>query len=393
MTGGTVIGKEGRAQIALGAAVGLVALLGGLALGGRADARGAAFELEQVGDFNAPVDVRDAPGEPSLLLVVEKAGKVRVVDDGITLAKPFLNIKKRVSSGGEEGLLSLAFHPNYERNRRFYVFYVNTKPGHDVEVAQYKRQKNSEVRAAKKSRRKTLYVQHNQANNHNGGQLQFEPGTNDLYVSVGDGGPQGDPEDDAQDPGSMLGKLHRITPRGKGGYEVPADNPFVGIAGRDEVYALGLRNPFRFSFDSGSGALTIGDVGGSEREEIDYVAAPAPGLNFGWNDFEGTLETDFGIGADADPHTPPIHEYPNGAGPDAVTGGYVVRDPGLPALAGEHLYADFYDGDLLTLEVPAGTPGTPIGLNVPQLASFGEGLDGQIYVVSLAGDVFRLEQA
>ena len=383
------------ARLALGGAFALATAALSLLLGGSTPARAgeSAFALDHLGDFNQPVDVREAPGEKDLLFVVEKAGKIRVVEEGMTLAKPFLDITNRVSSMGEEGLLSLAFHPNYPRNRRFYVFYVNTDAGHDVEVDQFKRRKGSAVRAIKRSRKELLVVQHNQANNHNGGQLQFAPDTKHLYISIGDGGPQGDPENDAQRRTSLLGKLLRIIPRGGGGYDVPDDNPFVGRKGRRQIYARGLRNPFRFSFDSENGALTIGDVGGSQREEVDYVANPQPGLNFGWNDFEGTLETDFGLGANANPHTPPIYDYPNGAGPDAVTGGYVVRDPDLPALVGQYLYADFYDGDLLTLTVPAGTAGTPVGLNVPNLSSFGEGTDGQIYVASLNGPVHALEPA
>ncbi len=389
MTGGTVIGRE-RRKLALAGVVALLALVPGLLGDSRAHARGVSFILDPVASFNQPIDVRQAPGEPDLLFVAEKGGRVRVMENGVISPTPFLSITNRVASGGEEGLLSLAFHPNYQQNRRLYVLYVNQRPGHDIQVDQFKVRKSDPTRANHRKRRKVIVVQHNQADNHNGGQLQFEPGTNDLYISVGDGGPQGDPENDAQDPTSLLGKLLRITPRGRG-YDVPGDNPYAGSPGRKQVYALGLRNPFRFSFDSQNGALTAGDVGGTQWEEVNYVADPAPGLNFGWQDFEGTNATGFSIPPAASPHTPPVHEYPNGAGPDAVTGGYVVRDPDLPALAGQYLFADFFDGDLLTIQVPAGTAGTPVGLNLPNLAAFGEGLGGQIYVASLNGQVSALE--
>jgi len=392
MTGGTAIGGA-MPKLELAAGVLAAALTGVLLGSGRAEAGGGSFALDPVGEFNQPVDVRQAPGEPDLLFVVEKAGKIRVVEGGEILAKAFLNIKKRVSSSGEEGLLSLAFHPNYERNRRFYVFYVNTDTGHDVEVDQFKRRKGSAVRAIKRSRKQLIVVQHNQANNHNGGQLQFAPGTKHLYISIGDGGPQGDPENDAQKRTRLLGKLLRIIPRGGGDYDVPADNPFLGRKGRKQIYARGLRNPFRFSFDSENGALTIGDVGGTDWEEVNYVADPDPGLNFGWNDFEGMHETTFGIPPLADPHTPPIHEYANDAATCAITGGYVVRDPDLPALDGQYVFADFCEGELRAIQVPSGAAGQPIGLDAGNPSSFGEGLDGQIYVVSLGGGVFALESA
>ncbi|MEO8091517.1 MAG: PQQ-dependent sugar dehydrogenase [bacterium] len=392
MTGGTVIGREGGRRAATVAAV-AIATVALAALVGRAPAGAGVsdYTLEDIGDFDQPVHVAEAPGAPDLLFVVEKPGVVRVLDNGVEQATPFLKMRRRVSDSGEQGLLSIAFHPNYAQNRRFFVFYVNTDSGHDLQVDQFRRSQDSELRADKSSRRKVIVIQHDQADNHNAGQLQFGPDDR-LYISTGDGGPQGDPENDAQRKSSLLGKILRIRPRYQGGYTAPGTNPFVGAPGADEVFARGLRNPFRFSFDRDTDALTIGDVGGSAYEEVDYVADGGLGANFGWNDYEGSQETTFGIGQNAPGHVPPIHEYPNGLGADAVTGGYVVRDPGLPGLQGQYVFADFYDGDLLTIQVPSGAAGTPVDLQVDYPSSFGEGLDGQIYVVSLNGDVFALEQ-
>ena len=394
VTAGTVIGMEGtRRRLGLASAALAVAVGAALAVGSTASAGEPAFSLDPVGDFEQPVHVDDAPGDDKRLFVVEKQGKVRVVVNGNVRKRPFLNITERVEAGGEQGLLSIAFHPKYATNRRFYVFYVNHDDGNDLQVDQFKRRAASRVRAVKSSRRTVIKVQHNQANNHNGGQLQFGPDRN-LYIATGDGGPQTDPENDAQKRSSLLGKILRIRPKGTGGYTVPTDNPYAQSGGRDEIWALGLRNPFRFSFDSQSGALTIGDVGGSDWEEVDYVADPPPGLNFGWNDYEGAHETTFGIGPLASPHTPPIHEYANAGSPAcAVTGGYVVRDPGLPPLAGQYLFADYCLDGLRTITVPAGAPGTPVGLSPQDVVSFGEGPGRQIYVVSLGGEVSALELA
>ncbi len=357
-----------------------------------AAARGPAFELDDIGNFNSPVYIDNAPGAEGLLFVVERQGKIRVLKNGVKKAKPFLNIKDLVRSGGEEGLLSLAFHPDYDTNRRFYVYYVNNNG--DIRIDQFKRKQTTANKASLDSRKKVITIEHDQADNHNGGQLQFGPG-GFLYAGIGDGGPAGDPENDSQDSSTLLGKLLRIDPQAGGGYEVPPTNPFVDVAGDDEIFALGLRNPWRFSFDSGAEALTIADVGGSDWEEIDYLAGANPGLgaNFGWNDFEGTSETSFGIAPNASPHTAPISEFSHGA-PDrfcSITGGYIVRDPDLASLTGDYLFTDLCVGDLRTVDIPTGADGTDLGLHVSSPSSFGEGEDGQLYVASIEGDVFAIE--
>ena len=230
---------------------------------------GTGLELRRVGSFDAPVFVEDAPQKRKLLFVVEQPGTIAVMRNGRKLAQPFLDIRDRVQLSSEEGLLSIAFDPEYQRNRRFFVYYVNRES--NIQVDSFKRKRGSPTRADPRSRRTLIVIPHPGQTNHNGGQLQF--GDDDmLYIGTGDGGGAGDPSDNAQNPESLLGKLLRIDPRRKRGYETPESNPFVGGPGADEVYALGLRNPFRFSFDSGGGGLAIGDVGQNAWEEIDFLS-------------------------------------------------------------------------------------------------------------------------
>jgi glucose/arabinose dehydrogenase len=336
--------------------------------------------------------VDDAPGARRLLFVVEQAGTVRVIRRGRTLERPFLNISDRVRYGGEQGLLSIAFDPGYERNRRFFVYYVTT--GGDIRVDAMRRKKGSATRAESRSRRKVIEIPHPTNENHNGGQLQFGP-DGSLFLATGDGGSAGDPRGNAQNRNSLLGKLLRIDPRKRGGYSTPASNPFDGADGRDEIYALGLRNPYRFSFDSKTGDLLIGDVGQSDWEEIDHTGFDAArGANFGWDLFEG----DHVFEGDGNPpanYKPPIHEYATGGGTCAVTGGYVVRDRELAPLRGRYVYADFCGGVIRSLDPYAASPSATdasTGLRVDSPSSFGETRGGRIYVASLSGGVFRISR-
>jgi glucose/arabinose dehydrogenase len=398
------------AFLAAAAAVGLLAPGPRGAMGAR---------LSQIGAFQQPVHVDDAPGRKNarLLLVVEKEGRIVVLRNGVLLSVPFLDVSDLVSAGGEQGLLSVAFHPDYERNRLFYVYLTDANG--DNAVYEFKRKRKSRVRALRSSARQVLLIPHpDNATNHNGGQLQFGP-RKLLYIAPGDGGST---PTSAQDVNALTGKLLRIDPRrqhprkaaGKRGrnsagtstaagsaaaragapYGIPRDNPFVGGPGLDEIYALGLRNPFRFSFDRATGALAIGDVGAGTREEVDYRNRDAArGANFGWPRFEGTVLLNADIQAPG--AVPPIFEYATHVnGTCVVTGGYVVRDPRLPGLAGRYLYADLCVGQLRSL-IPsqAGASGdTPLGVpTVSSPASFGEGRGGVIYVVSLDGPVYRLD--
>jgi hypothetical protein len=380
-------GSAGRGLIATIVAATAVALaaIGG----GGADARGGGLKLARVGGFEAPVYVADAPGAPKLLFVVEQPGSIRVLRNGKTLNRDFLDIRERVDYGGEQGLLSVAFDPGYARNRRFYVYYVNR--GGNIEVDGFRRKKGDATRAEARSRRRVIEIPHPTNENHNGGQLQFGP-DGFLYLGTGDGGSAGDPHGNAQNPGILLGKLLRIAPRKRGGYSTPDSNPFADGGGRDEIYALGLRNPYRFSFDSQSGDIFIGDVGQDAWEEIDRAGQGAlAGANFGWDIFEG--DHDYEGGPAPPNYRGPVLEYSSAGGNCAVTGGYVVHDPALPALAGRYLYAD-YCGSVLRSFDPSnpGPSDAATGLELDQPSSFGEGAGGRIYVASLAGAVFRITQ-
>jgi glucose/arabinose dehydrogenase len=382
--------RSGRELIDSGLAIGLIAA--GLALAPAAahdDRAGGGLRLARVGGFDNPVHVDDAPGARKLLFVVEQPGSIRVVRDGTTLNRDFLDIRDRVEFGGEEGLLSVAFDPGYERNRRFYVYFVDQQG--NIEVDAFKRKRNSATRADASSRSKVIEIGHPTNSNHNGGQLQFGP-DGMLYIGTGDGGSGGDPQENAQSRNSLLGKLLRIAPRKGGGYASPESNPFANGNGKDEIYALGLRNPYRFAFDSQGGDIWIGDVGQDQWEEIDRAGRAAlAGANFGWDIFEG--DHDFEGGGAPSNYRGPVFEYPSSGGNCAVTGGYVVRDPNLPALNGRYLYADHCGGVLRSFDPSnPGPSDASIGLNVDGPSSFGEGRGGRIYVASLSGGVFRIVQ-
>ena len=385
----------GRRAVA-GIAFAFAALVAALALalagrdaGSRAAAGTAALGLNQIGNFNFPVHVDNAPKARKLLFVVEQPGTIRVLRKNRKLRKPFLDLSDRVQFGGEEGLLSIAFHPKYRKNRRFFVYYVNN--GGNIEVDQFKGKKKKPTRARPKSRRQVIEIPHPGQSNHNGGQLQFGPDKL-LYLAPGDGGGADDPGENAQDPASLLGKLLRIKPRKKGGYRSPQSNPYVGEAGRDEIYALGLRNPYRFSFDRATGDVSIGDVGQDQEEELDHeTLAATRGANFGWDNIEGNQPNE----APSVPppnYRAPIHTYPD-PGASAITAGYVVRGGSLPTLAGRLLYADYFAGDIRSVNPDAADPSSTdasTGLDVASPTSFGEGRKGKIYVVSHGGPVYRI---
>jgi glucose/arabinose dehydrogenase len=358
--------------------------------------RNGGIALKQIGSFDEPVYVTGAPGFPSLLFVVEQPGKVVALRKGRRLNRPFLDIQGLVNAGGERGLLSIAFPPDYKQSRRFYVYYTDAQG--DIRVDEFKR--NSATRAARGSRRAVIGIPHRENSNHNGGQLQFLGDL--LYLGTGDGGSGGDPPNNAQNKESLLGKLLRIDPRPSGGkpYSVPASNPFVGRSGRDEIYSYGLRNPFRFSFDTVTARqprLVIGDVGQDEFEEVDYTTvAAAKGANFGWDAFEGFAPYTGDNSGTSDPGgtVKPIFTYgrDQGGGSCTIIGGYVVRDKSLRSLYKRYVYADLCEGHLRSL-VPHLTRATgqrKLGLAVSTPSSFGEDTRGRVYVVSLEGPVYRL---
>lgn len=362
---------------------------------GPAAASAGRLALKQIGRFESPVYVSGAPGFPQLLFVVEQPGTVRVLSGGKRLPRPFLDIRGLVSFGGERGLLSIAFPPDYARSRRFYVYFTDNQG--DIHVDEFKRL--TPTRAARGSRRTVIDIPHRANTNHNGGQLQFLGSL--LYLGTGDGGSGGDPPNNAQNRSSLLGKLLRIDPRPAGSrpYSIPSGNPFVGKPGRGEIYSLGLRNPFRFSFDTVTAKglrIAIADVGQNRFEELDYTTvAAAKGANFGWDAFEG-----FSPYRDENSGTPdpgntvkPILAYGRGRG-CTIIGGYVVRDRNLPSLFGRYVYADLCEGQLRSL-VPHLTRASGerrLGLGVTTPSSFGEDTRGHLYVISLEGPVYRLVQ-
>jgi glucose/arabinose dehydrogenase len=320
--------------------------------------------------------VTAAPGDRFRLFIVEKTGAIRILRGGAVLAQPFLDISGQVSRGGEQGLLSMAFHPRYASNGLFYVNFTNTNG--DTRVVRYRVSPTDPDRAAPATARVILGVGQ-PYDNHNGGQLQFGPDGR-LYVGMGDGGSAGDPQGRAQDPRSRLGKLLRI-------------NADVSPA-RVGIFAKGLRNPWRFSFDRKTGALWIGDVGQGAREEIDYLRPGSKaGANFGWNGYEGTLVYDPAVAARLDRSrlTWPVSEYGRGLG-YSVTGGYVYRGSAIRALRGFYLFADFGSGHVWVKRTPTARRFTLPGADgrITQISSFGQDAQGELYVASLAGSVYKI---
>jgi glucose/arabinose dehydrogenase len=350
-----------------------LALLACLIVSPSADGK-SRLKLKRIGHFSQPTYVAAAPGVNGLF-VVERGGRIRLVRG--RHRHTFTNVGDSVSTGGERGLLSVAFAPDYERSRLAYVYFTNGAG--DIEIDQLQADPSGTSAPATTARR-LLVVPHPNHSNHNGGQLQFGP-DGFLYAGTGDGGGAGDEPDNAQNLDSMLGKLLRIDP----------------AIGGVSVFALGLRNPFRFSFDLTSDPSTprivIGDVGQDRFEEVDYLPfAAAQGANFGWNDFEG-----FAPFPGAHPPTPggtvkPIKVYSLAGSACALIGGYVVRDRSLHPLLHRYVYGDFCTGKIRSLIPTLGGArkdrGT--GLHVRDLSSFGEGAGGSLFATSLDGPVYRI---
>jgi glucose/arabinose dehydrogenase len=354
-----------------------------------AAARG--VKLQRIGTFSDPVYVTSLPADASQLFVVEQAGRVRVVRDGRTLDDPFLDIRGRVTSGGEQGLLSIAFPPDYADSGLFYVYFTDSDG--DQRIVEYRRRDADHADPG--SARLVLRMADSESN-HNGGLMLFGPDGH-MYVGTGDGGGGGDRHGrrgNAQDLGSLLGKILRIDPRESGGraYSVPASNPFASRSGaRSEIYAYGLRNPWRFSFDRETGDLTIGDVGQNAWEEVDFKArGKARGANFGWRPFEGRSR--YTGGESAPGHVRPVIVRSHDAGWCSITGGVVVRDRALGSLRGRYLFGDYCKGRVVSAKLSPGRARSVrrTSLRVRSLSSFGEDADGHVYVVSLGGPVSRI---
>jgi glucose/arabinose dehydrogenase len=357
---------------------GRIALALVLALAAAAPAA-AAPSLAPVGSFTQPVYVTAPPQDPHRLFVVEKAGIVKVIVDG-GAPQVFLDIRDEVDDEGEEGLLSIGFAPDYTTSRRFYAYFTADDPAHTtsdgstLKIVEFTRPAATPEAADPAARRTLVEIPHPTATNHNGGQLQVAS-DGAVWFATGDGAVN---SSDAQDPSKLLGKLVRIDPS--------AASP------QPQIWASGLRNPWRFSIDRGTGDLVIGDVGAGTREEIDLAPAGTPaGRNYGWPCFEGTVA---GPGSCTVPnHTPPVFDYANDSTTCAVTGGYVVRDPALPTLAGRYVYSDLCRSTMrsIALATPTATDNRiETTLDLTQTVSFGEDSCGHVYAVSIAGTVARL---
>lgn len=345
--------------------------------------------------FTRPLYLCSAPGVPGEVFVVEQDGRILVVPrrDNAQPAEVRTFLDLRASEGGpvsrshgEEGLLGLAFDPGYATNRTFYVHYSAASPRRGV-LARFTASAGSLVQADAASSQVVLEVAQPWGN-HNGGWIGFGPDQM-LYMALGDGGSGGDPGNRSQDLGQLLGKVLRLDVTGEATYAVPSDNPFVGVAGaRGEIWCLGLRNPWRCSFDRLTGELWAGDVGQVAREEVDRLVR---GGNYGWRVFEGSLAYSNPTGLPASQFVAPVHEYLREEGV-SITGGYVYRGPSLCCLTGAYIYGDYGSGHVWAL-VHDGTQAASNTLlgQVPNLSSFGEDEVGELYAVSLAGGIYRFE--
>ena len=359
--------------------------------GSAAQRRDRGVRLVRFARFDAPIYVTAPPRDRRRVFVVERAGRVRIVRDGRTLSRPFLDISSDVSTDGERGLLSIAFAPDYEQSGTVYA-YFNDRTG-DVRIDELTRASGDANRVDPGTRREVIRVEHRRFSNHNGGTVQFGP-DGLLYAAPGDGGGGGDPFKAGQDLGTLLGKLIRIDPRARAGrpYRVPRDNPFVSRQGaRSEIYAYGLRNTYRFSFDRRSGDLTIADNGQEVVEEVDYARrGRGSGANFGWSVFEASRRFS---GGSAPGHVRPVIERPHDSGVCSIIGGYVVRDRALGRAYGRYVYGDLCTGEVRSarLRTPRARGDRPLGVaRVEGVVSFGEDGRGRVYVVAMGGQVYRL---
>jgi glucose/arabinose dehydrogenase len=345
-----------------------------------------------VSGLDQPLDLQSAPGDPDRLYVVEQGGRIRVVRDGTLAEAPFLDVSARVSSTGERGLLGLAFHPRFATNRRLFVNYTTAESGNTV-IAEF--QATSADAADPASEQRLLVVPQPFAN-HNGGALAFG---NDgyLYVALGDGGSAGDPLGNGQNVDALLGKILRIDVDGGAPYAIPPDNPLLGNpAALPEIWAFGLRNPFRMSFEHATGDLYIGDVGQGRVEEIDIgFASRGGGENYGWNVTEGSLCYSPSRDCDTTGLTLPVLEYGHDEG-CSVTGGVVYEGCRMPDLVGTYFYGDYCSAFVRSFRFASGqvTEQRDWTLSgIDHITSFGRDAYGEVYVVDRDGEVYRLEPA
>lgn len=335
--------------------------------------------------LSRPLHLTSPSGDPRLF-VVEQGGTVRVVaEDGTLQGEPYLDVTGRVQSGGEQGLLSLVFHPNFTENGRFFVNFTDTSG--DTRVEEF--DVDPAASTVSQTRGDSILGVEQPYSNHNGGLLRFGP-DGLLWIGLGDGGSGGDPEGNGQDPTTLLGSMLRIDVGSGSPYAVPPGNPFVGESGRDEVFGYGLRNPWRFAFDRSRGLLYVADVGQSSWEEVSVIPADSAGVNFGWNIMEGT-HCFSGDSCDTSGLLPPAVEYATSEG-CAVIGGEVYRGDAIPALRGHYFYADFCSLRLRSFRYREGEEQEPLAWDVGSLGrplGFGRDSDGEVYLLVEDGTVYR----
>lgn len=348
--------------------------------------------MNQVGSgFDQPLYVTYASGA-SDLYVVGKGGKVQILEGSTPRSTPFLDIASKLSTSGEQGLLSIAFHPNYASNSFVYVFY--SKSNGDSAISRFTANRTAKTVDVNTEKPILTITRVQSRDNHNGGQLQFGP-DGYLYISVGDGGSQGDPDGNGQNKNVLNAKMLRIEVKGDGTYGIPNGNPYQSGGGKPEIWAYGFRNPWRFSFDKSTGDLWIGDVGGSDAEEVNFQArnaTDAAGRNYGWHVLEGN--NCVSSGCDKSGKTMPVFTFAHTNGWCSITGGYVYRGTQYAAMQGRYFMGDYCTGTIWSVS-PNGSGGWTSKIEktnaVPNLSGFGEGSDGSLYATDIAGGlVYKL---
>lgn len=352
----------------------------------------AGLSLELVtGGLNDPVYLTAPPNDQQRLFVVEQVGRIRIIRNGQLVATPFLDIQSKVICCGEQGLLSVAFHPNYATNGWFFVNYTDTNG--NTQVERYSVSSNADVADPGSAHAVISIAQ--PFSNHNGGQLQFGADGN-LYIAMGDGGSGGDPQGHGQNRATLLGDLLRINvDQANVPYTIPAGNPYAGSTQfRPEIWASGLRNPWRFSFDHATNMIYVADVGQGAWEEISAVPSTLAGVNYGWDVMEGNHCFQPSTNCNQTGLQPPVHEYANDANTCAVTGGYVYRGSRIPGLVGHYVYADFCEAILRSFRLVNGVATdhrTWQSSGLSAVSSFGVDGAGELYVLTLqTGRVYRI---
>lgn len=345
--------------------------------------------VEVARGLSSPVYVTTPPSD-ARLFVVEQPGRIRIMEDGQLLTNPFLDITSKVRDGGERGLLSVAFHPEYATNGFFYVNYTGSDGATRIERYRI----SSDPNRADDASAHLLLTVPQPFPNHNGGLVKFGP-DGMLYIGMGDGGSGGDPHEHGQNRTTLLGAMLRIDVDAGDSYGIPADNPYAADPdARSEIWAIGLRNPWRFSFDQEAGHLYIADVGQKRREEINAVSLTEAGLNFGWDVTEGSLCHEPSSSCTRTDLIEPIFDYPNPGEGCSVVGGYVYRGEALPELKGHYFYGDFCKGTVRSFRLSQDLQPTDHNTwslgTLGQITSFGQDASGELYVAVKEGRLYRL---